>query len=109
MANGTAQDAHYACVLGHLMNNSYRLGENVPFNAKAGRFGDNRTAREHFMKLHEIMDEGVGIPQDGSHYTAGPMLEFDPKSERHVGEHAKEANALLQDPHRNGFEIPKIG
>ena len=36
------------------MNNSYRLGKPVPFNAKAGRFGDDKDAYEHFMKLHEI-------------------------------------------------------
>ncbi|MEM9660579.1 MAG: Gfo/Idh/MocA family oxidoreductase, partial [Planctomycetota bacterium] len=48
MANGNARDAHYSCVVGHLMNNSYRLGEKVPFNAKAGRFGDNADAAEHF-------------------------------------------------------------
>ncbi len=39
MANGNAADAHYGCVLGHLINNSYRLGKRVPFNAKAGAFG----------------------------------------------------------------------
>ena len=27
MANGNVDDAHYGCVLGHLINNSYRLGE----------------------------------------------------------------------------------
>jgi hypothetical protein len=61
MANGTATEAHYGCVLGHLMNNSYRLGKSVPFNAKAGKFGDNADAAEHFMKLHEVMRDGVGI------------------------------------------------
>ena len=57
MANGNVKDAHYGCVLGHLMNNSYRLGEEVPFNQKAGRFGDNKDAFEHFGKLHEIMGD----------------------------------------------------
>lgn len=106
MANGTASDAHYACVLGHLINNSYRLGESVPFNAAAGRFGDNTDAHEHFMKLHEIMRDGVGIPEDGSEYVVGPWLTFNPESERHVGAHAAEANALLKDVNRPGFEIP---
>ena len=37
MANGNVHDAHYGCVLGHLMNNSYRLGRSrCPFNEKAG-------------------------------------------------------------------------
>ena len=106
MANGNVYDAHYGCVLGHLMNNSYRLGEKVPFNAKAGKFGDDADANEHFMKLHSIMSDGVGIPENEAEYIVGPWLSFDPKTERHRGEHAKAANALLQDPNRKGFEVP---
>jgi predicted dehydrogenase len=108
LANGNALDAHNACVLGHLMNNSYRLGDKAPFNAKAGSFGDNKEAGEHFLKLHEIMRKGVGVPEEGSAYTVGPVLTFDPKAERHVGDHAEQANALLKDPNRKGFEIPDI-
>jgi predicted dehydrogenase len=107
MANGTAIDAHHACVLGHLMNNSYRLGSEVPFNAKAGRFGDNADAAEHFNRLHDIMKDGVGVPEDGANYNVGPWLTFDPKSERHIGEFANEANGLLQDSRRKGFELPE--
>lgn len=106
MANGNALDAHKGCVLGHLMNNSYRLGKQVPFNAKAGRFGDNKDAYEHFMKLHTIMSEGVGLPEDGTNYTVGPWLTFDPKTERHTGAFAAEANALLKDDNRPGFQVP---
>lgn len=106
MANGNALEAHYGCVLGHLMNNSYRLGQQVPFNAQAGRFGDNADAGEHFAKLHGVMQHGVGIPEDGEKYTVGPMLTFDPASEQHTGEHAAAANGLLQDPKNKGFEIP---
>jgi len=106
MANGDVHAAHYGSVLGHLMNNSYRLGKKVPFNAKAGRFGDNRDAYEHFMKLHAIMRDGVGVPEDGGEYVVGPWLTFDPKTEQHTGEFRKEANALLKDPNSKGFEIP---
>ncbi|MBM3998626.1 MAG: Gfo/Idh/MocA family oxidoreductase [Planctomycetes bacterium] len=105
MANGTALDAHYACVLGHLMNNSYRLGAKVPFNAKAGGFADHSDASDHFLKLHEIMQKGVGV-QDNAEYVVGPWLTYDPKIERHTGEHAEDANRLLKDANRAGFEIP---
>jgi predicted dehydrogenase len=108
LANGNALDAHYGCVLGHLMNNSYRLGKKVPFNAKAGGFSDNTDASEHFLKLHEIMSGGVGVPQDGSEYVVGPWLTYDPKTERHTGDFAKEANVLLKDTNRSGFEIPVL-
>ena len=108
MANGNVYDAHYGCVLGHLMNNSYRLGKSVPFNAKAGRFGDNADAAEHFMRLHSIMSDGVGLPEDGNEYVVGPWLTFDPKTESHVGDFASEANALLKDPNRKGYEVPTV-
>jgi len=107
MANGNAVEAHNACVLGHLMNNSYRLGQEVPFSAKSGRFGDDAMASEHFARLHEVMSKGVGV-KDGARYTAGPLLTFDPKSETHTGDHAEIANALLKDPNRKGFEIPAL-
>ena len=106
MANGNMRDAHYSCVLGHLMNNSYRLGEEVPFNEKAGRFGDNKDAYEHFMRLHEITRDGCGVPEDEAKYTVGPWLTFDPKNERFVGDRSAEANVLLRDPNRKGFEVP---
>ncbi len=109
MANGNVLDAHYGCVLGHLMNNSYRLGKKVPFNAKAGRFGDNADAAEHFLRFHEIMRDGVGVPENGAEYTVGPWLTFNTKTERHTGEYAAEANALLKDQNRPGFEIPAPG
>jgi len=108
LANGNALDAHYGCVLGHLMNNSYRLGTKVPFNAQAGRFGDNKDAHEHFLKLHETMRDGVGIPENGAEYVVGPWLTFDPQTELHIGDHATEANALLKDPNNRGFEIPTV-
>lgn len=107
MANGNVVDAHNACVLGHLMNNSYRLGTKVPFNAKAGRFGDNENAHKHFTKLHNLMHQDVGIPEDGNQYQVGPMLTFDSATERHTGEHADAANKLLKDQNRKGFEVPE--
>ena len=106
MANGNALDAHYGCVLGHLMNNSYRLGTKVPFNAKAGKFGDNKAALEHFMTLHTMMADGVGVPEDKAEYVVGPWLTFDPQTERHTGDHAEAANVLLKDSNNPGFQVP---
>src|SRR6056297_3408097 len=108
LANGDVYDAHYGCVLGHLMNNSYRLGEPAPFNAKAGSFGDNQDAAEHFGALHEIMRDGVGVPEDKAEYTVGPWLQFDAERERCIGPHADVANRLLKDPDRKGFEVPTV-
>ncbi len=106
MANGNVHEAHDGCVLGHLMNNSYRLGKKAPFNLKSGKFGDNPEAYEHFAKLHDVMSNGVGIPEDGNEYIVGPWVTFDPATERFTGDNAEAANVLLKDPNRPGFEIP---
>jgi len=106
LVNGNVLDAHYASVLGHLMNNSYRLGTEVPFSAGAASFGDRKDVAEHFAKLHAVMRDGAGIPEDRATYRLGPTLTFDPDTERHVGDHAEAANRLLQDVHNPGFEVP---
>ncbi len=109
MANGTMRDAHYSCTLGHLMNISYRLGERVPFNARAHRFGDNQLAFEEFMKIHEIARDGMGVPVDQAEYIVGPWLEFDGEAEHFTGKHSVEANRLLADPRNAEFDIPSPG
>ena len=106
LANGNVYDAHYGCVLGHLMNNSYRLGKLAPFNESAATFGRNHDATEHFGRLHGIMKDGVGLREKDNDYTVGPWLTFDPATETHTGEFAKEANVLLKDPNRPGYQIP---
>lgn len=105
LVNGDVNDAHYGCVVGHIINNSYRIGDQAPFNAKAGKFGDNKEAAEHFLKLHNIMEKDAGV-KDSANYTVGPWLEFDGDSERFVGERSDEANVLVKDPMNPGFEIP---
>ena len=106
LANGNVYDAHYGCVLGHLMNNSYRLGKLAPFNESAATFGRNHDATEHFGRLHGIMKDGVGLREKDNDYTVGPWLTFDPATATHTGEFAKEANVLLKDPNRPGYQIP---
>jgi predicted dehydrogenase len=106
MANGTMYDAHYSSTLGHLMNISYRLGKKEPFNSKAGRFGDNTFAYEEFMKIHEIVNNGMGILEDGADYVVGPWLRFDGEQEHFIGDYSAEANRLLADPRRREFDIP---
>jgi len=108
MANGNVIDAHKGCVMGHLMNNSYRLGRSVPFGETADLFSDDPDALEHFTKLHEIMRDGVGLEEHDFSYTVGPWLTFDPKTERHTGPFADEANALLKNANRTGFQIPDV-
>ena len=52
------------------------------------------------------MRNGVGVPEDGADYTVGPWLTFDPETETHTVNFTEEANRLLKDPNRSGFEVP---
>lgn len=106
MANGNVMDAHYGCVLGHVMNNSFRLGREAPFTKTASDFGGNPEAAEHFGRLHKIMTEGVGLTESTAKYTVGPMLSFNAKTETFEGERADEANKLLKDANNKGYEVP---
>jgi hypothetical protein len=58
------------------------------------------------MKLHALMRDGVGVPEDKAEYVVGPWLTFDAQTERFTGEFAAAANKLVKDPQRSGFEVP---
>ena len=72
----------------------------------SGNFADNPDATEHFMRLDNIMADGVGMPEDGNQYVVGPWLTFDPKTETHTGDHAEAANKLLKDENRKNYQVP---
>jgi hypothetical protein len=59
--------------------------------------------------LERIRDntKAVGVPIDKTVYTIGPVLTFDPATERFVGEHAEEANRLLTRDYRKPFVVPE--
>jgi len=55
------------------------------------------------------MRDGCGVPENKAKYTVGPMLAFDPKTERFTGDRSEEANKLLRDGvYNKGFEVPDI-
>ena len=68
--------------------------------------GDNKEVIE---SLEHIRDncKAVGLPIDGMTYTIGPVLTFDPKTERFTGERADEANKLLRRDYRAPFVVPE--
>ncbi len=103
--NAPVEHGHYSSALCHLANISYRLGEQVPFNAKAKTLGDNPRVVETFMNLQENL-KGVGVKLEETRYRLGRVLTVDPKSEQFSGEGAKEANALLTRNYRKPFTVP---
>jgi len=102
--NGDAEEGHYSSALCHLANISQRLGEPVPFNKKTGRLGDNEVVVESFNTVKENC-KAVGVNLQETQYHLGRVLEFNPKTEKFVGD--DEANALLTRKYREGFVVPK--
>lgn len=102
---GDILEGHLSSALVHLANISYRLGEQVPFNAQAKSLGDDPTAYETFARLEEHLSAGNGLKLDDMQYRLGRTLQFDPQAERFVG--SDEANALLSRNYRTEFAVPE--
>ena len=103
--NADVEVGHLSCVLVHAANISYRLGENVPFNAKTQKLGDNSEVAATFHNLTNNL-QGVGVKLEETSYQLGRTLTLDPKTERFVGEGADKANAFLTRNYRKPFVVP---
>ncbi|HEX5105209.1 MAG TPA: Gfo/Idh/MocA family oxidoreductase [Pirellulaceae bacterium] len=104
--NCDAEVAHFSAALIHLANASYRLGKQGTYDKARGAIGDNK---EVVASLERIRDntKAVGVPIDKTVYTIGPVLTFDPASEKFTGERADEANKLITRQYRPPFIVPE--
>ena len=102
--NCDAEVGHYSSALCHLGNISYRLGKQVPFDAKRNALGDNKQVVESFNKVCENLT-AAGMKLDESKYRLGRQLDFDAKAEKFVGD--DEANELLSRRYRKPFVVPE--
>ena len=105
--NCDAETAHFSSALIHLANISYRLGQQGTYDKARGAIGDNQ---EVVASLERIRDntKAVGVPVDKTVYTIGPVLTFDPATEKFTGEHAEAANKLLTREYRAPFVVPEV-
>ena len=101
--NCDAEVGHRSSAVCHLGNISYRLGESVPFNKRTKSLGDNKQVVEAFDNVKENL-KAVGVSLDENSYQLGRTLNFDPVSERFVGD--QQANALLTRDYRAPFVVP---
>ncbi len=102
--NADILEGHYSSALCHLANISYRLGEEVSFDAKTKSFGDNKDAYETLARMEEHLSKGRGLKLDELKYRLGRKLVVDAKSELFVDD--AEANKMLTRDYRKPFVVP---
>ena len=99
--------AHLSSALCHLGAICCRLGEVVPFSKSRKAFGDNKEAYEALEKMETRMkSRGVKI-DESLKYRVGPVLTFDPKTEKFIGDHAERANPMLRRKCRAPYLVPE--
>jgi hypothetical protein len=103
--NCDAEVGHYSAALCHLGNTSYRLGTEVPFDARNKALGDNQVVVESFEKIKDNC-RVVGMNLDASKYRLGRVLNLDPSAEQFVGD--EQANQLLSRQYRAPFVVPAL-
>ena len=103
--NCDAEVGHYSSSLCHLANISYRLGKPAPFDKRTRSIGDNKQVVETFDKIKDNC-RVAGVNLDETTYQVGRELEFDPASERFVGD--ADANSLLTRKYREPFVVPSV-
>ncbi len=97
---------HLSCILCHLGNIAYRLGKPVPFAESRKVFAANAAAMAALEKMEWRMKYRDIKIDDSLTYVVSPVLTFDQKEERFVGERAEEANKLLTRAYRAPFVVP---
>jgi predicted dehydrogenase len=104
--NADVDVGHLSCALVHAANISYRLGEEVSFDTRTQKLGDNREVVATFHNLTENL-QGVGVKLSEASYRLGRTLVLDPTTERFVGDGAEKANAFLTRNYRKPFVVPE--
>ena len=104
--NCDAETAHYSAAAIHVANASYRLGKPGTYDQARGAIGDNKEVVASLEMINENC-KGTGVPMNSMTYTIGPVLTFDPATEKFTGEYAEAANKLITRDYRKPFVVPE--
>ncbi|MCL4202375.1 MAG: Gfo/Idh/MocA family oxidoreductase [Pirellulaceae bacterium] len=103
--NGEILEGHRSALLAHLGNISYRLGDEVPFDARTQAFGDDKRAYESFEDMKQHLADAASLTLTDTKCRLGRLLHFDAQTERFVGD--PDADQLLTRPYRTPFVLPE--
>lgn len=100
-------DAHLSSAMCHLGNISHRVGQQTSPADISGMFSSNALGADVWRRLieHLVINE---VDLNKHKATLGPTLAFDGKAEQFTGPLADQANGLLKNDYRSGWEIPEI-
>ncbi len=97
---------HLSAGLIHLGNASYRLGKTASPSATRERIRGHKELAGAYDRFQEHLSaNGIDLEKTPAHL--GPLLTFDPDTERFVGEFSQEANPLLTRDYRSPFIVPE--
>ena len=98
-------EAHPSAACCHLGNISYRLGEQVSGKTRPDVLDRHEEVTKSWDTITQTVKGTLGLDVLNNTYCLGPMLKFDPKAEKFIG-NAK-ANELLTRPYRAPFVVPE--
>ncbi len=98
-----AMEGHLSAAACHIGNIPYRIGHRQKLSASDTPFGDNNAANESFARFRQhLVENKVLLTEE---YDVGPLLQFDGKTERFVGDHSFEANMFVSRNYRGKFVV----
>jgi len=103
--NADVFEGHVSAAICHTGNISYRLGEKKSVAEIRGAIGSQTGAAETFERMVQHL-EANGLDLKATPITLGPVLQFDTKTEKALGNDA--AAKLMTREYRAPFVVPEI-
>jgi len=104
--NAEILEGHLSCVLFHIANISYRIGQRKSPDEIRERMQESKEALDSCERFKEhAANNGVDVAKDQA--VLGPWLKIDRETERFVGPFADEANKLITRDYHKPFAMPE--
>jgi len=103
--NAGITEAHPSAACCHLGNISYHLGRQTSGSIRPDVLDKHEEVAKSWDTIQETVKGTLGLDLSKSTYQLGPMLKFDPKTEKFVDN--AQANLLLSRPYRAPFVVPE--